>query len=83
MMGLTEAELKAMKLTGELANLVIGGVIGIGRTRDGDVGEFVGHIHAIQRMIMAQAAGRAYPDKFRLLGEEPISIRSIDAPTQT
>jgi hypothetical protein len=27
------------------------------------------HIHALQNMIMSQAAARAYPERYRLLGE--------------
>ena len=55
-------------LTVELVNLVCHDVIGDGRSRAGDVNEFVDAIHDIQRMIMSQAAARAYPDRYRLLG---------------
>lgn len=65
---LTDAELRAMDLTAELANLVGQEVIGNGPTRDADVREFVDKIHQIQSIILAQAASRAYPDRFRLLG---------------
>jgi hypothetical protein len=27
------------------------------------------HIHALQHAVMSNAAGRAYPDEFRLLGD--------------
>ena len=66
--GLTAAELRAMNLTVELTNLVCQSVIADGSGRGGDVNEFVGMIHAIQHIIMAQAAARAHPDLFRLLG---------------
>ena len=36
---------------------------------DHDRAEMVLHIHALQNMVLAQAAARAYPDKYRLLGE--------------
>lgn len=65
---LTVHEMRAIELTAELSKLVIGQVIGQQDARAADVAEFVGHIHVIQRMIMSQAAARAYPDKLRLLG---------------
>ena len=67
---LTEAEQRAMDLTAELAGLLIGDVIGAGASRHGDVSEMVAHIHGIQHAIMAQAAARAYPDRYRLLGDD-------------
>ncbi len=66
---LTDAELRAMDLTVELVNVMCQEVIGRGPTRQADVNEFVGHIHVIQQAILAQSAGRAHPDRFRLLGE--------------
>jgi len=65
---LTPAEHRVMDLTAELVNLICGEVIGNGPSRGGDVREFVGHIHGIQRMVLAQAAARAYPGRYRLLG---------------
>lgn len=66
---LTDDERKALALTAELTTLVCGKVIARGEGYLGDTTEFVAHIHDIQRMIMSQAAGRAYPDQYRLLGE--------------
>lgn len=37
-------------------------------TRYNDIGEAVSCIHTLQRMILANAAARAYPDKYRLFG---------------
>ncbi len=65
---LTEDEKRALTLTGELVNLISGRIIGDAPSRAGDVNEVVGHIHALQRMLMAQAAARAYPSEYRLLG---------------
>lgn len=65
---MTEAEHRAMELTVELTNVVCQEVIGDGASRSGDVREFVAAVHVIQRMIKGQAAGRAYPDRYRLLG---------------
>lgn len=69
MSGLTPAELDAIDLTAQLVGKVCQEVIGHGPTRDHDIAEFVAHVHAIQNAIMAQAAARAHPDMFRLLGE--------------
>lgn len=66
---LTEAEHRAMELTVQLVNLLSTEIIGQGRSRAGDINEVVHHIHGIQNMILSQAAGRAYPDRYRLLGE--------------
>lgn len=64
---LTPAEHEAMDLTAQLCRLM-GKIIGNEEPRHQDVGEFVTHIHVIQRMILAQAAARAYPTEYRLLG---------------
>jgi len=66
---LTAAELRALDLTTELTNLLAGEIIGNGTTRAGDVNEMCRRIHDVQHMIMAQAAARAFPEKFRVLGE--------------
>jgi hypothetical protein len=67
---LSPAEFKAMDLTVELFNHVVTSVIGNGITAKADTIEFVAMIHNIQRMILSQAACRAYPDQFRLLGSK-------------
>jgi hypothetical protein len=65
---LTPDEQHAIDLTAELAN-TLGRIVGRGPTRDHDMAEICLHIHNIQHAVMAQAAARAYPDRFRLLGE--------------
>lgn len=40
-----------------------------GANRERDLEEAAFHIHALQHMVMAQAAARAYPEKDRLLGD--------------
>lgn len=57
-------------LIGSLADIAnrMGRIIGDGPTREGDIAEMVHHIHGLQQMVMAQAAARAYPDTYRLLG---------------
>lgn len=64
---LTETERKAVEMAGDLWGLLCQ-VVGIGPTRDADLRELIVHIHAIQQAVMSQAAGRCYPDEFRLLG---------------
>lgn len=65
---LTEEEHRAVQLSGELWG-VLCRIVGDGRTRDADLGEAIVHIHALQHAVMSQAAARAYPDRYRLLGE--------------
>lgn len=43
--------------------------IGNDITREGDTKEAIILIHALQNMILAQAACRVYPTEYRLLGE--------------
>lgn len=67
---MTEAEHKAMKMTADLFDHTAQNVIGGNESaRSGDLQELALYIHNIQRMIMSQAAGRAFPDQYRLLGE--------------
>lgn len=65
---LTEAEHKAMDLTAQLWNLLVSDVVGNGHSRAKDLHELVHHLHAIQHTVMSQAAARAYPNRYRLLG---------------
>lgn len=64
---LTDAEHRAMGLTTELWNLLCE-IVGNGPSRAGDLRELAHDVHVIQERILAQAAGRAYPDRYRLLG---------------
>ena len=43
-------------------------VVDYGSTGEEDLQEVAFHIHALQRLIMAQAAARVYPEEYRLLG---------------
>jgi hypothetical protein len=65
---LTAEELKTMDLLVEVANR-FSRIVGEGRSRHADLTEAVFHIHGLQRMVMAQATARAFPDTYRLLGE--------------
>jgi len=44
-------------------------ITGQGISREGDLRELTAHVHGIQRAVMKQAAARAYPDRYRLLGD--------------
>lgn len=51
------------RFTGQLRE-----VIGGGRCASEDFREAVGHIHALQAMVMSNSAARAHPGRYRLLG---------------
>jgi len=65
---LTEQEREVVKMAGDLWNALCG-VVGRGSTREEDCREMVAHVHALQHAVMAQAAARAYPQVYRLLGD--------------
>lgn len=69
-MTLTQDEHKVIELAGEIYNIMVTDIIGFDASRSGDIEELAFHVHAIQRMVGSQAAARAYPSKFRLLGEQ-------------
>lgn len=66
---LNDDEQLAMQQAAELWNTLCR-VVGDGVTRNADLRELMGHIHGIQHAVMAQAAARAYPDDYRLLGQQ-------------
>jgi hypothetical protein len=66
---LTDDEREAVRQAGLLNQLISKRVVTNGPARAGDLAELTAAIHVIQRMVMAQAAARAYPGEFRLLGE--------------
>lgn len=65
---LTDEEREVLDDIGRLWNRLLS-VVANGRTREWDLGELVVHVHAIQQAVMSNAAGRAYPGEYRLLGE--------------
>ena len=67
-MSLKQEEHEALVITGELAE-AFAKIVSNGRTREQDLTEFTYHLHAIQNMVLAQSAGREYPDRYRLLGK--------------
>ena len=61
---LAPQEETAMRVSGELWNAMLDAV----GPADGHViHEIAGHIHALQRMILANVAARAFPEKYRAL----------------
>lgn len=76
---LTADEREALRLTAQLANLCHR-IIGRGPQAEPDWAEMAHRIHAVQHMVMAQAAARAYPSEFRALGE---TIPASPAPGPT
>ena len=64
---LTPDEHLAMATSAELANLMRK-IIGDGPEADFDWAEALYRIHAVEQMILAQAASRAFPDRYRPLG---------------
>jgi hypothetical protein len=67
---LTTAEHDAIAKTAELWGALCA-ITSDGPARDGDLKELIFHIHGIQRAVLKQAAARAYPDLYRLLGGDP------------
>lgn len=66
---LTAAEHRAVEEAGKLYTFIARHICGEGPTRSHDLAELAQHVHAIQHLVMAQAAARAYPDTYRLMGE--------------
>ena len=65
---LTPAEHTAVRDAGLLYTFIAAHVIADGPAREDDLAELRAQIHVIQRMVLAQAAARAFPKEFRLLG---------------
>ena len=65
---LTADEHRALALSADLAKAVRR-IIGDGPAAAGDWAEAAAAVHVVQRMIAGQAAARAYPARYRLLGQ--------------
>jgi hypothetical protein len=65
---LTDDEREVVRLLGLAYTLIDGRIVAHGSTRDADLAELRSAVHVIQRAMEAQAAARAYPREFRLLG---------------
>jgi hypothetical protein len=64
---LTQLERDTVDMLGQV-HMNMCTIVADGPTRMDDLTESCHHVHVLQRMIMGQAAARAYPDHFRLLG---------------
>lgn len=64
---LTEQEKDIIKKLGEVWTDICG-IIPPGPAQISDREELLFHIHALQMAIKSNAAGRAYPEEFRVLG---------------
>ena len=65
---LTEAEHAAVDALGHAWGLVVAVINEGGNPETFDTHELVGHVHALQNAVLANAAARAYPETYRLLG---------------
>lgn len=65
---LTQDEHDFMVVSAELAE-ILRKIIGDSSLAAMDWAEAAAHIHILQRMVMSQAAARAFPDQYRLLGQ--------------
>lgn len=65
---LTANEIDIVTSLGHLANR-FALLVSDGNSHDEDIRESVSHFHALQNMVLSQAAARRYPDKFRLMGK--------------
>ena len=66
---LTSHEHQAISDAGHLYTLIATSIIAHGSTREDDLAEIRAAIHVIQHAVMAQAAARLYPERYRLLGD--------------
>jgi hypothetical protein len=67
MQGLTDREQECIRKLGEAADLLVE-IVGDARTREHDLNEIFARIHDVQARVGAQAAARAHPEMYRLLG---------------
>lgn len=65
---LTGPEHAVVTYLGKAWTLLVTEVIAPGGGQAGDLAELVGPIHAVQNAVLAQAAARAHPDRYRVLG---------------
>jgi DNA-binding transcriptional regulator YhcF (GntR family) len=66
---LTGDERQAVRQAGLLYTFIAERVVAAGANRSDDLAELRAACHVIQRAVLAQAAARAYPEEFRLLGD--------------
>lgn len=79
---LTADEREAVRQAGLLFTFIAERIVAHGPTRADDLAEFRYAVHVIQRAVEAQAAARAYPREFRLLGTVMPKTIALDAATE-
>ena len=67
---LTADEKKAVDLLGDIDDLLQDSIIADGNNRDFDIDRADAHLSALQEMILSNAAGRAYPGSYNVLGHD-------------
>lgn len=70
---LTSLEEETLNLLGKVANN-FGLITQNGPSREQDLQEMAFHVHALQNMLLAQAAANIYPKKYRRLGGDPCTM---------
>ena len=65
---LTDSEHAVMAALATVWDTFVNEIVEHGETREHDLDEIAADIHALQRTVMKQAAARAYPSRYRLLG---------------
>jgi hypothetical protein len=68
LMIMSQAEHDAVDMAGRLYTFIAENVVARGETREADLAELRMLIHGIQHAVMAQAAARSSPSRYRLLG---------------
>lgn len=67
---LSEQEQELMELLGQVATGMYEMMLPFDSGTESDYAEAVHYIHGLQNMVLAQAAARLYPDKYRLYGRQ-------------
>lgn len=65
---LTDDEHEFVRLAGQLCAFFKTKIVLDGPNREGDIREVEAAIHTLQARVMSNAAARAFPDRYRLLG---------------
>lgn len=77
---MTPVEHDAIQKAGDLMG-ILSSIAADGPARPGDLAEVASHVHGIQRAVLKQAAARAYPDRYRVLGGWPAGTPQRPEPT--
>lgn len=67
---LTDAEHEVIDLLGQAWTVICEQVVAAEASAGEDLREIMHHLHAVQNAVLANAAARAYPEKYRLMGAD-------------